>query len=711
MSDQRWTNFFYNVCIGLNGLLLFLVFMGTEIRVPVFLQVMGRMHPLLLHFPIVLFFLTAFSEVFVQKRNPSLFHPIGNTLLLSTAVVSAMSALMGLILSQESGYESGALFWHKWSGVALSSLAWAWYAFRDLIRGKHLFSTAVASCAVIITLVAGHEGASITHGKNYLSAPLSEEKASGVDLENALVFEHLVRPILEEKCMGCHNNTKSKGDLIMVTEVALLKGGEHGKLWDQNGQGLLLERIHLPLESEEHMPPKGKPQLTAQEIIIISQWLSKGADFKQKIKDLPQTDSLRILAEPLFNRKAVAQYNFDPADEATIKKLNNDYRAVFPLAIHSPALVVEFFGIAAFKSEHLKELTPISDQIVDLNLSRMPITDDDLKIIAGFANLRKLNLANTPISGINLPALQALKHLEKLTLSGTNIKANDLEKLPNLSHLYVWNTAINENDLSALRSKMPHTKIETGYQGANVVAKLNAAIIEGDKQVFTDQTKVKLKNYIKGAEIRYTLDGSIPDSLRSSICDSDSLSIDKTCMLTTKVFLPGWISSDVSIRHFYKVEFIPDSAILVHQPNPQYKGEGAKTLFNSKVGDTEFRNNKWLGYRETPMETYLLFKKPIKASSVSISTLVDIGSYIMPAASIEIWGGMNKNKLTLLKKIKPDQPKAVGMPGYKIGINAEFAAQNLSVLKVIVKPVPKLPLWHPGKGDPAWVFMDEIFVN
>jgi len=25
--------------------------------------------------------------------------------------------------------------------------------------------------------------------------------------------------------------------------------------------------------------------------------------------------------------------------------------------------------------------------------------------------------------------------------------------------------------------------------------------------------------------------------------------------------------------------------------------------------------------------------------------------------------------------------------------------------------VKKLPIWHPGKGTPAWIFIDELFLN
>ena len=83
----------------------------------------------------------------------------------------------------------------------------------------------------------------------------------------------------------------------------------------------------------------------------------------------------------------------------------------------------------------------------------------------------------------------------------------------------------------------------------------------------------------------------------------------------------------------------------------------------------------------------------------------------MPAAEIQVWGGNDPQHLVLLKKLNPQQPTKLGMPGYKIGFNCSFEAKKLSVLKVIVKPVKKLPSWHPGKGEMGWVFVDEIFLE
>ncbi|MCC6281060.1 MAG: chitobiase/beta-hexosaminidase C-terminal domain-containing protein [Saprospiraceae bacterium] len=716
MKQIRWNNIFYNTCLACNSMLLFLALFGAQMQVPAWLQVTGRMHPMLLHFPIVLLVLAVVWETAVPAKDNPLYRQTGNALLLASALSAALSALMGLFLSNEGGYEEQTLLWHKWSGVATAFITFAWYIFRERVRQSKMRGGLTAALAVAVVTLAGHLGATLTHGDNYLLQPVFSGKTGPqITLEDALVFRDLVRPVLEAKCMSCHNARKSKGDLVMETEASLLKGGKNGVLWDSTAEqfGRMMQRIHLPIAEKEHMPPQGKTQLTEDEIRILYFWIKSGASFTQKIVDLPENDSLRILAAGRFQPLEMEQYSFPAADESTIRNLNNDYRVVHPLALQSPALAVDFFGIAAFKSEYLQELKGIKEQVVQLNLNKMPVQDADLKTIATFPNLRKLNLSATAITGATLGELKPLKALRQLSLSNTAVKAADLEvlsELPDLSVLFLWNTGVTESELTALQQRFPHIRFESGFSGKDVVAKLNAAVIEGDADVFDISTKVRLKNYIKGAVVRYTLDGSVPDSLRSPISTGDSITIDKTCLLSTKTFLPGWVSSEVATRNFYKAGLIPDSIALIYPPNPQYRAEGPKTLINKVIGDTEFKtNNRWLGYRETNLECLLFFKEPTTLSSVYVSTLAHIGSYIMPPAEIQVWGGTHTNNLVLLEKIRPEQPTKLAK--YRVGYSCDFKVQKMKVLKIVLKPVKKLPPWHPQKGEPGWVFMDEVFLN
>jgi uncharacterized membrane protein len=673
------------------------------------------MHPMVLHFPIVFIVLYILYVLFFQKQisPPETAVQMGEWLLLLSAFTAAITALIGLFLSREEGYDADALLWHKWGGVIVSLLMVAWYGFRkELAKTKAITITATifALAAIIFT---GHQGAGITHGQNFLLAPLlPEKKQQKVLLEDAEVFTHMVQSILQSKCMSCHNSKKAKGDLVMETKVLLLKGGKSGKLWDSTAAdfGLMMKRIHLPLETKKHMPPQGKPQLTEEEIAIISNWIKSGADFKVKVIDLEATSELRKFAHKIFTTIETDEYDFEAADESKVQLLNNNYRVVYQLAKNSPALGAEFFSAAQFKPESLKDLLNIKQQLVSLNLDKMPVTDDDLKTIGQFTQLRKLNLSFTTITGATLNELKGLKELRKLSLSGTKIKAETLKELSSLKQLtklFIWNTGLKEEDYKFLVNK--NILIESGFRSDTIILKLTPPILENEEQVLLQPQPLKLKHYINGVTIRYTLDNTDPDSIRSAVYTKD-VTISGIANLKAIAYKPGWHSSDTTKAEFYAAKYRPSSLTHILPPDKDYRDEKSKILFDGVKGDKNFRSGKWVGFRNNGMEALLLFDQPVVISVIRVSSIVDIGSYLMPPLSLEVWGGDDPEHLKLLNRITPAQPLKAA-PSYLKLYDLAFKPVSVRYLKLIANPVTKLPKWHPGKGQKGWFFTDEVIVN
>ena len=714
---QRWKNIVFNITIGAASLLVFFLIFESRLTLPPWLQVFGRMHPLLLHFPITLFVLLFAARLFVPQRllNTENGAAIMEGLLLFTAFTAVFTSLMGLFLSRETGYDAAAISWHKWSASLVSLFAVIVYGFREKLWNGRVAGLSTSLAAFAVILFTGHEGAGITHGDGFLLAPvIKEKKAERKPFEEALVYADLIKPILDEKCMSCHNQRKAKGGLIMETEELLVKGGKGGAPWDLSKPdlGLLLNRVHLPEDAKKHMPPAGKQQLTDQEVSILTLWIRSGSSFKQKLAALPETDSLRMIAEHIFSSGAEEQYDFAAADEKKVKALNVDGRSVAQLSLESPALTAGYFNSEAYSSASLKELLAVKQQLVVLELDHMPVKDEDLSTIAQFSNLRKLNLSFTGITGKNLGQLQSIKTLREISLSGNKISKADLLALqswPGLQRVYAWNTAMSPAEADALRVVKGKIAFETGFRSDTVQMKLTPPILVNEEQVILSPVTLKLKHYINGAVIRYTTDGTIPDSVRSPVY-APGIVLNTNTVLKAKAFKPGWFSSDVMEAYFYATKFKPDSVILLQLPEEPYVAEGPRSLADLEKGDLNFRSGKWMGFRKNKMECLLQFNAPVTAQSITLSTLQDIGSYIMPPSSIEVWGGMDKNKLTLLGRTIPAQPTEPTTPSQR-GFQVDFKTTNVKYIRLVVTPVAKLPAWHPGKGDKGWVFTDEIFVN
>lgn len=718
MKQQRWQNIIFNLCIILNCLLIFLLIFVDRFIVPVFFQAIGRAHPLVLHFPIVLLLMAFLFEMLIVLYKQDVLKNVANWLLLAATLTTVAAALMGLFLSKEEGYEDNAIDIHKWTGAACAFISFIWYGLKEQIRKKKIVTTAVGLCATVVLLTAGHKGANITHGEDFLLSPiLASKEQPSVPLEEAVIYSHLVQPIIEKKCVGCHNTGKAKGELIMETRELLLKGGKNGKLWDTAAAdlGLMMQRIHLPLEHEEHMPPKGKPQLTEEEASVLQLWIKEGASFTKKIIELPGNSSLRALAASFFRSSDAEVYNFAVVDVSTVAELNTGYRIITPLSAASPALAVNFYGIEQFKSEQLKDLTKIKDNIVSLHLAKMPVKDEDLKVIGSFSNLKDLNLAFTAIKG-NLEHLANLKHLKQISLSGTDITAGQLKPLAQIKTLRsikLWNTPVSDKDVASLKTGFPDVNFDFGYKGDTVMARLPGPFItaDSDKKIFNNTSIITIKNPIGGAITRYTLDGSQPDSINSPVYKKP-FPVNKSTIVNAKSFLEGWTSSDNVSAAFYRSSIKPDTVYLATEPNPRYinKAKKGQAFFDETLGDANYNTWDWIGYKENIFEVHLFFNKPVNISSVSLNALVDAENYIMPPADIQIWGGENKGGAKLLAKSTPEQLNSSVAP-YIESYNISFQPSKVRIIKIIAKQVKSLPAWHPGRGQKAWVFFDEIFLN
>jgi uncharacterized membrane protein len=701
-----------------NIFIAFLLIFENKLIVPKWLQPLGRMHPLLLHFPIVLLLLAMCIDFFwfnTKNKSNHVYRDFSQKLLLIGSLLTAVTVIMGLFLSREEGYSRNTLQWHKWTGASTFFLASIIYWIRNAAWYKPVAAKAAGIIVVFILIVTGHYGANLTHGENFILQPVMADKENRVvPVEQAIVFEDVIKPILEKKCASCHNTDKMKGELILADSLSLVKGGKSGKLFVPGNPeiSLLLQRVHLPLEEKKHMPPAGKPQLSEQETLLITLWIQENADFNKKVTALPADDSLRLAATAFLQPPLTEEkFEFAAADEKTIEKLNNNYRTIRPIAKESPALSVNIYNAAAYNSKQLTELSEIKNQIVSLNLDKLPVTDEDLKTVSQFDNLRKLELNFTNITAKGVKDLAALKNLHTLTLSGTQLTYADLkEQLPAMKALKmisVWNTALSDAEAVQLQKSNTGVTIITGFkEGGKDTLTLNPPQVKNSTMVFDQNIQVQLKHPVKGVEVRFTLDGTEPDSLKSPVFDNTTV-VDKTTSVKAKAYKDGWHSSDVITFDFLKRSIQPDSAVLLFPLTSVHQADGAHTFFDSKLGAIGANNpawaNYWAGVRDNNMGIVSLFNKPVTISSVGLHYMIEEATGIYPPGEVEVWGGANEKEAKLLVKMKPELPKKGDKPSLKL-VEGYFKPQEVYYLKVIAKPYQK-------KKDRYLLLVDEMLLN
>jgi uncharacterized membrane protein len=709
--------FTLNLILILQVLLLFIFLFDARIQLPAWLQVAGRLHPLVLHLPIgFLIFLVVLLFVKSQFRKKT-FNRLVFICLLLISLSTSFSALFGLFLSLQGDYGGEQLQQHKIGGVVLSFLCYfllLGYVFAKRRKAIVYVGTAVAMSALLFT---GHTGSVLTHGENFVFAPITKSPVNEISSETSSVYQISVEPILEKKCFSCHNESKSKGGLIMTSVSKFKQGGKKGVEWVAGNpdSSRLVQYIHLPLADDDHMPPDGKPQLTATEIFILESWIKSGADFEKKITEYPDNDTLKswvsIHNESIKETKPEKTYDFPGVSQSTIDKLNTPYCSVFPLYQNSPALQADFFIRASFKINTLESLKGVKDQLVILNLSKMPVTDADLKTISQFRNLEKLNLNFTDLTGSGLNELKSLGKLESLSLSGTAVTDQDVESvlsLPELKELFIWDTKVTEERSNEWQKKYPSVKIIKRLFNDPAILRLSKPILLNEGISKRGET-IQLKHSMPGVKIIYTLDGTEPDSIGGLVYDKPIV-VNETVKLKAKACREGWYCSEqLTITNFVE-GYKPTYVELLKPADKKYPGLGAASLTDGRKGFTDvLREPAWLGFRENNFEAGFDFgATPPAIKKIVLSYGNNIGGYLFPPTEVEVWGGADKEHLILIKKIKTEMPK--GYESQRVEtLGLEFEPTTYSYYKIVAEPVNKLPEWHGGKGQKGWVFIDEIF--
>lgn len=255
---------------------------------------LGRLHPLLVHLPIGFLILLGILEC---AAGTARFRAVvaARPIVLVASVLSALvAAACGWLLARESDYAPGALAWHRWLGTALVP---ALLVLGVLGRAPGMAYRLWLVGTLALLLCAGHFGGVLVRGENYLFPWRGSEEASGdgasepdsTDAEGAAtVYSALIQPVFTEYCVGCHGPDKAKARLRLDTVEHIFAGGDSGPVIEPGraAQSPLIRRLRLPLDSDDHMPPNGKPQPRPDQIALLEWWINLGAPTNRLLTEL-----------------------------------------------------------------------------------------------------------------------------------------------------------------------------------------------------------------------------------------------------------------------------------------------------------------------------------------------------------------------------------------------------------------------------------------
>jgi Protein of unknown function (DUF1553)/Protein of unknown function (DUF1549)/Planctomycete cytochrome C len=119
---------------------------------------------------------------------------------------------------------------------------------------------------------------SIAAGDSPIIAAQPDSSPAPIAKEDVEFFEKSIRPVLVEKCYGCHSAQAKelKGELRLDSRQGIAKGGESGAVITGRDpdQSRLIQAIRWT-DPDFRMPPSGK--LSAEQIASLERWVRMGA--------------------------------------------------------------------------------------------------------------------------------------------------------------------------------------------------------------------------------------------------------------------------------------------------------------------------------------------------------------------------------------------------------------------------------------------------
>lgn len=216
-------------------------------------------------------------------------------------------------------------------------------------------------------------------------------------------------------------------------------------------------------------------------------------------------------------------------------------------------------------------------------------------------------------------------------------------------------------------------------------------------------------NSVEGSTIYYTLDGTVPD--KNSQVYQSPIGIEESCTLKAVAYTPSGLCSDLLQKEVKVNKGTFKKITLQTTPETRYAGEGGKVLVDGVRSQPFHTTGMWVGYLGKPMEAVIDMEEKQNVTQVVLSSLTDMGSYIMGISKVEIYASDNGKDFTLLTENTYKAPEAK-MQGKKIeNLTLNFSETQARFIKVVARGFEALPEGHSGAGQPPFLFVDEIEIN
>lgn len=221
------------------------------------------------------------------------------------------------------------------------------------------------------------------------------------------------------------------------------------------------------------------------------------------------------------------------------------------------------------------------------------------------------------------------------------------------------------------------------------------------------------------ADIFYTLDGSEPD--RSSNVYEGPITLREDAQLRACTFRPAERRpNSIAIRYersnIERADFAFNKATaspvtLAGEPSPRYTFAGAQTLVDGiNAINTNFQSGQWIGFNGTDLDATIDLGSEQEIASVGLNTCVLKGDWIFNCRGLRVF--TSQDGVTFTEAARADYPvDDADAPNGIRPLRVDFAPTAARYVRVQALCEHSIPEWHTGRGNAAFLFVDEISIR
>ncbi len=221
---------------------------------------------------------------------------------------------------------------------------------------------------------------------------------------------------------------------------------------------------------------------------------------------------------------------------------------------------------------------------------------------------------------------------------------------------------------------------------------------------------IRMSTDIPDAEIRYTLDGNDPGP-EAAVYDTLFL-LENTAVIKAGIFKDGSPRGKVSSKEVTLHKAVGKPFYYKESYSEKYDAGGDFGLVNGIRGSVYYNDGNWQGFSGVDFEVVIDMGNIMPIQSISVGFLQNMTSWIFLPSTVSFLvsdseaGSDFKSVGEFINSVPMEEKEAMIK-----NFNRSFSGLTARYIKVRAKNPGPCPDWHPGAGNPSWVFVDEIVVE